>query len=569
MHHKHLSFLALCAAFGCTGSHDPGGASRASVDAGLTVTSGLQLSASAVGAGQTVTATVTYTNTTDAPIAIDQVVLAARPPGGSHAGGPYDDLQPPSSATTVQPGASLTVTASRTFTAGDPTGTWDLYPTYHDDQGAWHDGPDVSLAVGVPDSFAITSALTLSTPSATRGQTITATVTYTNGTLSPVAIDAIVIAARPPGGTHAGGPYDDFAPAAPATTVAPGASVTVTASRTFAAGDPLGAWYVYPTYEDGAGQWHDGPDQVLPLSGGTSPSGQFSVANGQIIAPDGSVFIARGINVYDSAQSIVSTNAAGQPLTTLFPGINFIRLATYQYSDPSYFQTFVDQLTALGIVVEIEHHEGAGGGVAPLTGQDLADESSWFASLAQAFKGNPYVWFGTLNEPSGPGSDLTAEQVSNYDAIRGTGNTSMILMEVLGDYSTGTYTVGAGHGLDPSAYAGMTNIVWDFHYYDWLSGYAADVGTNANLLASYIQQSQTITSADGTVPVIIGEYGISTDGTNVDPGGTATCIAVQQSGVGSVAWNWDSYAASDNLTDGNNNLTSYGAQVASFINAGH
>ncbi|HEY6461160.1 MAG TPA: cellulase family glycosylhydrolase, partial [Polyangiaceae bacterium] len=297
-----------------------------------------------------------------------------------------------------------------------------------------------------------------------------------------------------------------------------------------------------------------------------SPASGFSVQNGQIIAPDGGVFVARGINVYDSAQGSVSTNAAGAPLTTLFPGINFIRLDTYQYSDPSFFQTFVEQMSALHVVVEIEHHEGAGGGVAPLTGQDLTDESSWFATLAAAFKDDPYVWFGTLNEPSGPGSDLTAEQVSNYQAIRGAGSNAIVMMEVLGDYSTGSLTVGAGHGLVASSYAGMSNIVWDFHYYNWLSGYSADVGTNANLLASYIAQSQTIASADGTVPVLIGEYGISTDGTNVDPGGDATCVAVQQSGAGSAAWNWDSYAPSDNLTDGNNDLTSYGQEVASYVN---
>ena len=413
-------------------------------------------------------------------------------------------------------------------------------------------------------SLTLTSGVTLSASSVAVGQTVTATVTYTNETGSPQTINAIALAARPPGGTHAGGPYDDFQPYASSTTVQPGGSITATASRTFTASDPTGAWDVYPTYQDDSGSWHDGADQSLAVA----TTNSFSVANGNIIAPDSSVFVARGINVYDGAQGQVSTNADGQPLTTLFPGVNFIRLATFQYSDPSYFQAFVQTMSAHHIVVEIEHHSGAGGGVAPLTGQALTDESSWFATLAGAFKDNPYVWFGTLNEPSGPGSDLTAEQVSNYDAIRGAGNDNMIMMEILGDYATGSLTVGAGHGLIASPYANMKNIIWDFHYYNWLSGYSADVGTNANLLASFIGQSQTIPSADGTVPVLIGEYGVSTDGNSEDGGGTATCIAVQQSGVGSAAWNWYSYAPSDNLTDGNGNLTSYGQEVASFIN-GH
>ena len=426
-----------------------------------------------------------------------------------------------------------------------------------------------SSGAALDSNLTLTSGLALSPSAATLGQTVSASVTYTNQTASPQTFNAIALAARPPGGTHAGGPYDDFQPYAPTTTVQPGASVTVSAARTFAASDPAGVWTVYPTYQDDSGVWHDGPDQSLAVSAtAAGGSNNFKVANGQILAPDGSVFVARGLNVYDGAQGQVSTNAAGQPLTTLLPGVNFVRLATFQYSDPSYFQAFVQTMSEHHIVVEIEHHSGAGGGVAPLTGQALTDESSWFATLAGAFKGNPYVWFGTLNEPSGPGSDLTAEQVSNYDAIRGAGNDNLIMMEILGDYATGSLTVGADHGLIASSYANMRNIVWDFHYYNWLAGYSTDVATNASLLAKYIGQSQTITSADGTVPVLIGEYGVSTDGNSEDAGGTASCIAVQQSGVGSAAWNWYSYAPSDNLTDGNNNLTPYGQQVATFIN-GH
>jgi hypothetical protein len=573
MHKLSSCLLAACFAVataplvGCdTQAHEGAGSASDSLEASLTLTSGVTFNANPAGVGQTVTASATYTNQTGAPITVDAIVLAARPPGGTHAGGPYEDFLPYASSTTVQPGAEITVSATRTFAATDPRGAWDVYPTYQDAQGKWHDGGDVSLSVGV-NGFDLSSDLALSASVATSGQTITGTVTYTNSTSLAVNIRGIVIAARPPGGSHAGGPYADFGPSAPSTTVAPGASITLAASRGFSANDPAGAWDVYATYQDDGGAWHDGPDHALTVSAPVATH-RFSIANGQILAPDSSVFIARGINVYDGSQGQVSTNAAGQPLTTLFPGVNFIRLATFQYSDPSYFQAFVQTMTAHKIVVEIEHHSGAGGGVAPLTGQALIDESNWFATLASAFKDNPYVWFGTLNEPSGPGSDLTAEQVSNYDAIRGAGNDTIIMMEILGDYASGTMTVGAGHGLIASSYASMRNIVWDFHYYNWLSGYAPDVATNASLLASYIGQSQTISSADGTVPVIIGEYGVSTDGTKEDAGGTASCIAVQASGVGSAAWNWYSYAASDNLTDDNNNLTSYGNQVASFIN-GH
>jgi hypothetical protein len=294
-------------------------------------------------------------------------------------------------------------------------------------------------------------------------------------------------------------------------------------------------------------------------------TGQFKMQNGKIIDPDGNVFVARGINVYDTSTGSVSTSAACTPLLTLFPGVNFIRLACYDYNDPSFYQTFINQVTAKKIVVELEHHVGAGGGVTPLSGSDLDAENAFFSALASAYKTNPYVWFGTLNEPGGPGSTLTAEQVSNYNTIRGQGNNSPIMMEVYSDYSSGSLAYGANNGLIASSYSNMTNIIWDLHYYNWLTNYSADTNTNIAMCEQLVSEAQTITSADGTVPVLIGEYGISTDGENVDAGGTAACLAAQNNPSGCAAWNWYSYAASDNLTDNNNNLTSYGQQVAGYI----
>ena len=69
---------------------------------------------------------------------------------------------------------------------------------------------------------------------------------------------------------------------------------------------------------------------------GGAASGGFTTANGQIIAPDGSVYIAKGINLYDQA-----IGSASQVLAD-FPGLNFIRLAAYSYSDTaSYLSGFI------------------------------------------------------------------------------------------------------------------------------------------------------------------------------------------------------------------------------------
>ena len=272
---------------------------------------------------------------------------------------------------------------------------------------------------------------------------------------------------------------------------------------------------------------------------GGAASGGFTTANGQIIAPDGSVFIAKGINLYDQA-----IGSASQVLAD-FPGLNFIRLAAYSYSDTaSYLSGFISQMSARHVVVEIEHHIGAGGGVPALTGSDLAAENNWFAGLASAFKGNPYVWFGTINEPA-PGGGLAAEQASNYQTIRGTGNTGIIMLS---------------EPVEPGT-AGMTNVVIDQHFYGWTSGYSTDQATVTANLVQTIKQDQ---QATGGLPVIIGETGPSTNGTTPDPNGQQVLTADMSSGYGAAFWNWNSEAPQDNLTQ-NGQMTSYGQTVAGWI----
>ena len=130
----------------------------------------LMLSATAITAGQTVTGAMTWVNQSDSPIDVTAAALAARPPGGSHTGGPYDDLEPYSAATTVQPGGTLMLTATRTFTGGDPVGAWDVYPTYETSDGVWHDGGDVTLTVSTGDDGSVAPLIQPPLVGATPGQ---------------------------------------------------------------------------------------------------------------------------------------------------------------------------------------------------------------------------------------------------------------------------------------------------------------------------------------------------------------------------------------------------------------
>jgi hypothetical protein len=298
-------------------------------------------------------------------------------------------------------------------------------------------------------------------------------------------------------------------------------------------------------------------------------SGTFTATGGQIIGPNGKPFVAEGIDVMEGNQPSVST------LQTDFPGINFVRLAIYDYASPTALEAYVNSLTAAGIVVELEDHSNgagnAGGGQGTIfTGQALTTELGWYSSIASAFKNNPYVWFGTDNEPSEVNaatgqtdpSALSTWQLQTYDAIRDTGNNNPIMLEAnsfgVGNTNTG-YTA--------SDYAGMTNTIWDMHYYGWLSGYSTNQATVTQTLDSIASEAQQITSADGTMPVIIGEYGNSTSGTTIDANANEVISAVQNSGYGSAAWAWGAGNPGDGLSNGGNGLSAYGQQIAAGIAA--
>ncbi|NMO14776.1 hypothetical protein HPC49_26030 [Pyxidicoccus fallax] len=130
-----------------------------------------------------------------------------------------------------------------------------------------------SSALEVSGALTITQAVTATDTSLERGQTLSATVTYKNNGTTAVATKNIVLTARAPGGTHAGGPFHDLTPRIIGRTLQPGESVTLTATRVIASTDPLGTWELYPTWEDTASVWRDGTGIAFTVGtgGGSDP----------------------------------------------------------------------------------------------------------------------------------------------------------------------------------------------------------------------------------------------------------------------------------------------------------
>lgn len=289
-------------------------------------------------------------------------------------------------------------------------------------------------------------------------------------------------------------------------------------------------------------------------------SGAFRVAGGRVISPAGKDWLARGLNVYDNEMD----DAAA--IIAMFPGINFIRVNIHSYNDPSSYAGFVQKMSARGTVVVFENHPDGGGGQDSSPPGGVVVESAWYAAMGKYYATNPYVWFGTFNEPMAT-DGLSAWQEATYNAVRGAGNHNPVLMEISG--WPGNWT----NALKPSVYAQMTNVIWDPHYYGWASRYSTDQATVDKALADLVAQVQQIKSADGTMPVIIGEYGDSTNGTTVDPNGEQAVTAVVSAGAndqfGSAAWAWNPGGNADHVMNGNLTAPSspYGQMVQLYINS--
>src|ERR1700744_6001527 len=126
----------------------------------------------------------------------------------------------------------------------------------------------------------------------------------------------------------------------------------------------------------------------------------------------------------------------GAATTTQEPGVNLVGVSGGDNEpltpDPSSVAVAVNTLTARGTVVEFTDYSnslgtGSGGSQGVVfTGTQLAAGSAWYSAMVSMHKNNPYVWFGTDNEPATTGGSLSDWQLATYNAIRSPGNSNPI-----------------------------------------------------------------------------------------------------------------------------------------------
>ncbi len=115
--------------------------------------------------------------------------------------------------------------------------------------------------------------LTLDQTVAQTGDTLHGRIVLRNPGSSPILANRIIMTWRQPGGTHVGGPYDDFGPALDGITIPPGGTVGLVAGRMFGdeTSDPDGTYDVYAVYQTG-GRWYDSPSVLVEKTSRTRQS---------------------------------------------------------------------------------------------------------------------------------------------------------------------------------------------------------------------------------------------------------------------------------------------------------
>lgn len=328
--------------------------------------------------------------------------------------------------------------------------------------------------------------------------------------------------------------------------------------RTIVQKNSAGNCYENPTGTIGV--WTQFPGPVPP---GQPAAGVISVANG-LLMQGGAPFVSKGIAVLDSTMG--STPPSG--IRSLFgPSLNTIMLAIgadgngYATAQPNAaIVAYVQAANAAGFWVCLSDY--VPGQPQARTGQDLQNSLAWYAALSKACTGLKVFWT-TENEVQG---NLDANLTAIYGAIRGAGDNNLIMIEGGGTNQMSAVTV-----------KNMTGVCWNIHTYPWI--FASLPKTQAAYNAGVLQQAQEwqtfAQSADGVMPVVMGEGGNATSGNGgpiddpVIDGNFATvqaCLNLTGKNplAGSIFWvhDWHGQGGDADTLVVNNTLTQYGQQVA-------
>lgn len=276
------------------------------------------------------------------------------------------------------------------------------------------------------------------------------------------------------------------------------------------------------------------PKPVPPVdTGKTAPKVKnFSILDSKIFGPDGTEFVAKGINVNGPYWPWDRPTIPDVSLITDVWKFNTVRVQCWPEfsiynSNNTDLDGIVTAFTAKKIVTILEYQNFTN--TYP-TGADLTRLKTWWLDIATRFKNNPYVWFNLTNEP-GSGAPAPSAWLDMHDGliktVRNAGANNIIVCDEHGsgqalgdgdDANSGILTYGA------SLTAKYKNILFSLHTYDqWV--YADD------RLKNYIDKVKAKKLA-----LIIGEYGTGNDISSAVA--TSVFKNVIAAGIGRIGWQW-------------------------------
>ena len=248
------------------------------------------------------------------------------------------------------------------------------------------------------------------------------------------------------------------------------------------------------------------------------PSPVFQASEGFIYAPDGSLFTPIGANIGTDSSFDWNGGAQGHSAAALAWGWNTVRLnilvtGAHKWSYVAQrsqeellalTQKIVEEYTRAGMVVIIDAHDDPKD-----KGMDQAsveaDMVAWWQSAAAAFKDNPRVWYGLINEPDYINGDWVQVMDTLAGAVRGSGAKGPILVgapcwgQDVGH--TSPYFTDAGFAYEPAMAPEIAkrhgNVILEQHNYG-----AYGLYSTPEKFGSYIEAVRNA----GITP-LVGEFG--------------------------------------------------------------
>lgn len=263
------------------------------------------------------------------------------------------------------------------------------------------------------------------------------------------------------------------------------------------------------------------------VAGCTSPPApaRFEAVDGVIRGLDGEVFTPIGSNIGTVKSFDWKGDARKHAADALAWGWSAVRLNILVAPAPSWsyvatfgedsllelVSTIVAEYTAAGIVVIIDAHDNPKG-----KGYDQAaieaSMASWWTSAATAFRDNPRVWCGLINEPNYINTEWLRLMDSLATAVRDTGNRNPILVgapcwgQDVG-YSKPQFT-DAKFSYEPDMAPALSrrygNVILEQHNWGAYGMYST-----AERLSEYVARLR-----DAGLTPLIGEFGYTVDGTS-------------------------------------------------------